>query len=158
MLNRRAQAMTDFVWTLAQRGDVERAAALAETISDPDYYGQAMNRVIKALTSSGDLLRAETLARTITDSNRDVVAMATLAEAVARHGDLNRAESLARSITNPDFKVDALTAVADHADHARASRIIAELLSAGEWLKPLPVIAKIAPAAVIAIADEILAS
>lgn len=154
---RYALAMTDYVEAMAQRGDTERAEALAGTIDDYSLQGLAMNCVIRALISSGDLERAETLTRALLDEDRQAAAMSELAEGKARHGDLDRAESLARDITNSSWHVDALAAVAGLADPDRARRIIAELLSQGEWLKPLRAIAEIAPAAVTAIADEILA-
>ncbi|MFF4988729.1 hypothetical protein ACFY19_16140 [Streptosporangium saharense] len=153
-----ARAMTEFVKALTWRGDVERAEELAKTIGEYDHRWQAIGDVARARIRLGDLSRAEALIRTIDDEYRLSETMASLPEAIAQKGDLDRAEKMARGITDPIWRTRSLVAVAVHADHDRARRIVVEILHEGEWPETLKVIAKIAPDVLTAITDEFLAS
>src|SRR5206468_3835608 len=115
------------VW--ADLGHLDRAEALARSITDPGGQVRALADLARAAAGAGDLDRAEALAghaeaaaRSITDPGRQAQALADLAEAAAGAGDLDRAGALARSITEPDGQARALADLARKAEpgHARS--------------------------------------
>jgi hypothetical protein len=123
------------VEAVAQTGYLDRAEALAASMSGPDEQARALAIVARAAAEVGDLDRAkaladqaETLACSITEPGEQAGALAAVARVVAttmrnRGEDLAaRAENLARSITGPAQQARALTSLIEAlADAARAA-------------------------------------
>jgi hypothetical protein len=107
--------------------------------------------------------RAQALVRSITDPARQARARQSLEEievirevrAVA-HADLDQAEALAQRISTPDWQALVLLNLARQATPARARRIIAQAFRLSFWAMPLDALAQVEPAALTAIADELL--
>ncbi|MGI5238875.1 trypsin-like peptidase domain-containing protein [Dactylosporangium sp. CA-139066] len=122
-----ALAFNAVVVAVAGAGDLDRAEALARSITDPYEQAHALSAVAAAVAGTGDLDRAEALARSITDPYEQADALSAVAAAVAGTGDLDRAEALAQSITNPYRQMKALTAVVaavgGAGDHDRAEAL-----------------------------------
>jgi hypothetical protein len=81
---------------IAQTGDLDRAEALARTIThrNADTVSPALASVASAAARAGDFDRAEALARTITNARAKARAAIDLIAASARTGDLDRAKHL----------------------------------------------------------------
>ena len=87
---------------LAAAGDLDRAEALAQSITDPDQRVKAVARLAEAMAYAGDVEcahmlaeRAEALARVMTIPSQQAKTAADLARVVAAAGDLDRARMLA---------------------------------------------------------------
>ncbi|HEX5494485.1 MAG TPA: hypothetical protein VFX70_07945, partial [Mycobacteriales bacterium] len=102
--------------------------------------------------------RAERIARSVTDSPSQAQALADVAAAVAGT-DPDRAEWLARSISDPHWRARAFSGVAGavvRADPDRARRLAADVLSTGNWLEVLGVVARLDHPAFVLICDHAL--
>jgi tetratricopeptide (TPR) repeat protein len=121
------------VW--ATLGHLNRAEALARTITDPDQQAQALADLAGTLATAGQHDQAETLARTITHPYQQAWALARLADTLATAGQHDQAETLARTITNPYQQARALgdlagtLATAGQHDRARTLAASAETLA-----------------------------
>jgi Trypsin-like peptidase domain len=122
----REQAKVDVAIAIAQAGDLDRAEAIARTLSDalaPWYYLSGRNRapalapLVAAMARAGDLDRAEALARDIHAQLDKAKALIELAIVAAQAGDLDRAEALVHVTT-------------DHVGHKQA---LAGLVTAMSW-------------------------
>jgi hypothetical protein len=164
----REDVLVHIVAAVAALGDVDRAEEVAGTIGDPIKHAVAHANLVQHLAVSGEIERADAiLAQIITDDPRvwEIVPLsrAVAALAAAVKGDraaalIERAEELARSIMVPNGRAEALCEVALVAPD-RARRLVAEAFQiAQNWTIPLPALAKVDPAVVIEIADELLAS
>ncbi|HEX5402568.1 MAG TPA: hypothetical protein VFX16_09730 [Pseudonocardiaceae bacterium] len=96
------------VWALVDK--VDRAEAIASSITDPDKQARAVLAVAEAVAGEGDLDRAEELACSIADPVRQAQALRSVV--MAGVYDLDRAERLARSISNDREQARALCSVA----------------------------------------------
>ncbi|MGW4423840.1 tetratricopeptide repeat protein [Streptosporangium sp. NPDC004631] len=123
------------VW--AKLGHIDRAEALARSITDPQRQASSLAELADEVVELGDLDRArrlveeaEALARSITDPDWQASSLAGLVGRVAKLGDLDRAEALARSITDPQRQASSLAGLADEVvelgDLDRARRLVEE--------------------------------
>jgi hypothetical protein len=80
-----------------------------------------------------------------------------VAGALAAVGESAAAENLLPEITDPFQKVRALMAVSAYTEPPQARRLLAQALSSGEWAVCLDQLQRHDPAAVSAVADQILA-
>lgn len=125
----------------ARIGRLERAEALARSISSPDGQVLALVRLAATVGSLGDLDRAEALARTITSPGDMEWALADLAVGAAGAGDLDRAGALARSIITSDDQARTLIRLVQMAarvgDLDRAGALADQAEAATQTLTPL---------------------
>ena len=123
----------------AQAGDLDRAEALARTITDPyaHYHARALAGVAAAAAQAGALDRArplvadaEALARSLTDPGIQAWVLTGVATAAAQAGALDRAEALARIPAGPGSQAQPLAGVATAAARAgaldRSRRLVAD--------------------------------
>jgi tetratricopeptide (TPR) repeat protein len=94
----RVSALTAVAKALARGGEMERAEAVARSITDPRQQAQAFTAVARLLVASGQAGRAEALVRSLTGQDDQASALHELAGALARAGDTDRAETVARSM------------------------------------------------------------
>ncbi|SCE94023.1 hypothetical protein GA0070564_102173 [Micromonospora mirobrigensis] len=158
----RAEALTALTRAATERGATDRAQRLAGSIDeghsiDEEYHGTwALTALAETLAQAGAPDRAEAVIRSISADERGD-AVGRLAEALARHGHPGRAEQLARSIPERHRQAKALTAVAGWAPPAQARRLLAAALHLGGWTISSEVLARVEPAAGLAVADEYFA-
>ena len=125
-------ALTNLAVAIARTGDLDRAEALAFSISDADPLARtrAMMKLGPAVAEAGDPARAEALVRTITDPGLLTRTLTELIPVVAQAGSPEQAEAIARSLTDPFSQAQALTdlayAVAQAGDNERAARLSAD--------------------------------
>jgi tetratricopeptide (TPR) repeat protein len=100
-------------WTAL--GNVNRAKALARSITNAYDQARALIHLVEALAQAGDPRRArmltdeaETLTRSIDDRSFRAQALSHLAHATARTGDIERAEVIAHTIPDADLRARAL--------------------------------------------------
>ena len=156
-----ADILADLAGAVAA-ADPARAQALACSITDPERQAQALaDLAVKTGTFNAD--RAETLARSIADPKWRTRVLAGLEDfKLARqanalvHTDPGQAEVLAQQIADPDCQALVLTNVAREAAPPHARQLIARALRASFWAIPLDALAQTDPAAMSAIADEVL--
>lgn len=114
----------------------------------------ALSEVVTALARSGDLSEAEAVVRTIVISRWRDRALAGLASAV----DLARARAIAGTINDAELSAQVLAGIAARSPWSEARRLIAAVLRLGKWTPVLDVLARIEPAAVLMIGDDVLSS
>jgi hypothetical protein len=151
----------------------DRAERAANGIDDAHTRTEALGNLAGALVAAGEWDRAERVARAIPDLDTRVRSLAALAGALVAV-DLDRAlavvakaEDTARTIPPNDQAkaraviIERLTAattldpVADDPLHLRVRRLLAEVLAGGRWLDALEPLAKLDPAALAAIDQEL---
>lgn len=149
----------------ALAGDLDRAETLARAITDPDEQAQVMAVVLQEAARAGEqgraralTARAEATARVINIPHQGARALAALALAAARAGDADQAEALAGAITDPGQQARTFALLADNAGPDRARSLVARALAAGHWASSVDVLARIDPAAVVAIVDEYMST
>lgn len=118
----------DLVGTIARRGDVDHAEALARSIGDPYWHRSgALAEVGEALAERGELDRAEALARSSRDISVQSPVLASLVKAMAEADDLDRASALISDIHSGYWQTRALAALAGQAagrgDHVWAAML-----------------------------------
>jgi Trypsin-like peptidase domain len=125
------RALTQLATVAVQTGDLDRAEAPAQAITDPWDQAEALIRLAAASGQEGNLDRAEAAARAVTDPRARARALVALAAAAAQAGDPGRAsrlaadaEAAARAVTDPRAQAQALaelaTAIAQAGDLDRA--------------------------------------
>jgi hypothetical protein len=125
---RRAQAL---IMAVVGGGDIERAEALLEHITDPRWRVRALIEL--AIAAEGAharrfVERATACCDLITFTEQKAVAQAEVAMALARSGDLTKAEAVARKIVIPRWRDQALIGMVSIADLAKA-RAVADTIS-----------------------------
>jgi hypothetical protein len=115
----RAESLGTVAKAAATAGDVDRAEALARSITNPYWQPRVLVEVVQAAAAAGQVDRAETLARTLTDRDHRTLALFGVAQAIATARYANQAEQLAadgerlaRAITDPFRRAWALAEVA----------------------------------------------
>lgn len=138
-------ALTNLAVAVARTGDLDRAEALAFSISgaDPLARTRAMTSLAPAVAQAGRPGQAEAIARSITDPFSQAQALTDLACAVALAGDNERAarlsadaEALARTIIAPHDltkTLATLTAAAGHAGDLDTASVLADMISDPSW-------------------------
>lgn len=112
------------VW--AALNHVNRADALAQSITSPYWRRRAQVALVGALVDTQELDRAELVAHSITNMVEKHESLVIVIEALAEAGAYDRARALTRLITNPIARSQALAAVAGalaaagDTDHAEA--------------------------------------
>lgn len=94
------------------------------------------------------------MVRTIVISRWRDRALAGLASAV----DLARARAIAGTINDAELSAQVLAGIAARSPWSEARRLIAAVLRLGKWTPVLDVLARIEPAAVLMIGDDVLSS
>jgi lipopolysaccharide biosynthesis regulator YciM len=129
--DRRALVLTAVARALAQAGQHEQAAQLAD--------------------------RAETAARSITDPDRQAQALAAVARVLAQAGQHEQGVEVACSITDPDGQARALVEVAEalvaRETTGQARRVASAACAAGRWTTVLGLVLSLEPSAVRALTD-----
>ncbi len=155
-----AQALAVVAPAVAAAGDPAHAEALARSIPDLEWKAWTLAGVARAVAAAGDHAHARTLAESaealaqfLSDPHERAQIMASVAHAVAAAGDPSHAEVIARSIADPDAQASALAAVAMTVPSSRADHLLAEALQSGDLDVGLAALARVKPAAVIALAD-----
>lgn len=161
----RRRLMAVLAQEAALAGDLDRAETLARAITDPDEQAQVMAVVLQEAVRAGEqgraralTARAEATARVINIPQQGARALAALALAAARAGDADQAEALAGAITDPGQQARTFAALAENAGPDRARSLVARALAVGHWASSVDVLARIDPAAVVAIVDEYLST
>jgi hypothetical protein len=138
---------------------VRRAEDLETQLSDPQELYRARAAMARAAASAGDFDLALLLGRRVdgVTRNQSFTRLAQIAASAGQHGI---AESFVREITSADkqaeeFAALAATALRDRAP-ARARHLAACALAAGTWTVSLPVLARIDPTIIIALAAAAL--
>ncbi|MET8853478.1 hypothetical protein [Amycolatopsis sp. NPDC004625] len=112
------------VW--AALSHVNRAEALAQSITSPYWRRRAQVALVGALVDTRELGRAESVAHSITNVVEKHESLVIVIEALAKAGAHDRARALTSMITNPVARSQALAAVAGalavagDTDHAEA--------------------------------------
>jgi tetratricopeptide (TPR) repeat protein len=180
----RAHKLAEVARAAAEAGDFELAGTAAREITIPFWQPQVLAEIAGAAKEADDLPQARTLAiqaltaaRIISDPDRKAQMLDKLAQVVARTGSSERAQKLAdlaraavpvaasqhggkapiggQRVRDPDDH-ETPTDQASESEPTLLSAGLAEALTTQHWLASIDVLAKISPAAVIAIADEYL--
>lgn len=122
------QAITHMVQAAADQGWPVDADQLLAMINEPQWKAHILTVLVDALD--------------VDDAGRDPT--------------LHQAEVDARRILDPDLRAVALGRIATGAATDRARWLTAEALQSGHWRASLTTLTRIEPAAVAAIADELL--
>ena len=150
----RAGRQAEIVGQLARYGDMDRAEALAYGITDRRAQTRALIDVVRELARRGDPDRAETVAHSITDRWSEGEALIAVVRELARRGDPDRAEALAHSIAYRATRARALAVLAELSDPPRARRLAVQIMVADGWQAALPLLERVAPRAVVTVADQ----
>ena len=150
----RAGRQAEIVGQLARYGDTGRAEALAYGITDRRAQTRALIDVVRELARRGDPERAETVAHSITDRWSEGEALIAVVRELARRGDPDRAEALARSIAYRATRARALVVLAELSDPPRARRLAAQVMVLDDWPAALPLLERVAPRAMVTVADQ----
>ncbi|MFF5302092.1 hypothetical protein ACFY5F_22250 [Streptomyces sp. NPDC013161] len=150
----RAGRQAEIVGQLARYGDTDRAEALAYGITDRRAQTRALIDVVRELARRGDPDRAETVAHSITDRWSEGEALIAVVRELARRGDPDRAEDLAHSIAYRATRARALAVIAELSDPPRARRLAVQIMVVDGWQAALPLLERIAPRAVVTVADQ----
>ena len=155
----RVAALTEIVSACVESGDHGRAVAVArraeQVARQIDRNKQGLPKIVDAFIQVGDLDSAETLARSIPDAYRQPEAATAVAQAWARAGGLERAQAVICSIDDPDRRSAALASIALTAEPFHARRLVGLAMREGTSWAPMEALARVAPAAVVAVADEL---
>jgi lipopolysaccharide biosynthesis regulator YciM len=162
--SRRAAAFVQITEALAAAGEFDHAEQLVgQIVTDPSRLDDALVLLAETLATSRDPDRAERLVGRINDADRHVAATVQLAETLVASGDPDRAERLVGRINDADRRGSALVQVAEaltklpaDPSHARARAIVARVLASNSWYQAIPILATLAPGAVVSVADAIL--
>lgn len=138
---------------LARRGQVERAIALVDRIV-PEWRAGRQAEIVGQLARYGDTGRAEALAYGITDRQAQTRALIEVVRELARRGDPERAEALAHSIAYRATRARALAVLAELSDPPRARRLAVQVMVLDDWPAALPLLERVAPRAVVTVADQ----
>ncbi len=104
----RAGALRALAEAAARAGNLDRAMAVAGSITDTNEQAAALRTLVELAARAGDLDRAMAVADSITLQDRQDEALGGLVEAAASAGDADRAIAVARSISDPDKQGRAL--------------------------------------------------
>ncbi|MFD8705514.1 hypothetical protein ACFV1W_23360 [Kitasatospora sp. NPDC059648] len=152
----RSARTAEVVEALARSGDTDRAEALAHALADPRARSRALMAVVGELARSGETARAEALVPAIPDRWGRGEALIDVAAALARQGEPERAEQLAHTIPHRRARARALAALVEPSEPARARRLAARAVFLGGWALVLDDLERIAPGALVAVADEVM--
>ncbi|WOX14162.1 hypothetical protein [Streptomyces sp. N50] len=150
----RAGRQAEIVGQLARYGDMDRAEALAYGITDRRAQTRALIDVVRELARRGDPDRAETVAHSITDRWSEGEALIAVVRELTRRGDPDRAEALAHSIAYRATRARALAVIAELSDPPRARRLAVQIMVVDGWPAALPLLERVAPRAVVTVADQ----
>ncbi|MFI5875236.1 hypothetical protein ACIBAH_22790 [Streptomyces sp. NPDC051445] len=152
----RAQRQAQIAARLARYGDTGKAEALAHAIDDRRAHTSALVEVVRELARRGDPDRAEALVDSITDRWARGEALIEVVRELARRGDPGRAEALTHSIAYRSTRARALAALAELSEPPRARRLAAQVLLLDDWVTAMPVLERLVPRAVAAVADQMM--
>ncbi|MDX3188888.1 hypothetical protein PV458_10825 [Streptomyces sp. MN03-5084-2B] len=107
--NARTPARLPALW--AQLGDLDRAEALARSISNPSRRAGAVHELVKTLVPAGQVDRADRIVAEVVDEARFPIVTQRLIAEVAAAGDLPRARAMAEAIGNAGWCSRALLAL-----------------------------------------------
>jgi hypothetical protein len=142
-----SQALGRAAAAAAEAGALERALALADTISDPGAQGWALSKAAEAAAKSGDRGRAERIAMGIAEPWYRAGALSSIAIAAATARDLDSAERIAAAIRNIEVPRGTFSAMSNpHEDADQAEPVDAELRFRDEWAQTLLAVGEIAAA------------
>lgn len=150
----RAGQQADIVRELARYGDTVRAEALAHEITDRHAQARALVEVVCEVACRGDTVRAEAVAHAIADRWARGEALVAVVKELGRQGDSGRAETVASSITYRGTRARALAALMESAEPSDARRFAARAVVLGGWPTVMPEVERVAPRAVVTVADE----
>ena len=177
-LAEQARALEDLVKTALESGDLDRAEVLAQALIHLGRRAEVLASVAQAAAGAGDLdrarglaERAEAAAQTIAHAGERAWTLASLAQAAADRGEQERAWMLARQAEesadalvsqayDPVFRHEAeanlLVHLVKYSEPNHARSLIARILVTRSWEASLHLLARIAHAVVVALADECL--
>jgi hypothetical protein len=182
----RGQALESVASAAAKNGDMDRAREIALEIADlKDRIRAVAHAAEVGATNGGDLKRAKDMAAEAQMMAQEIISaeheiagltpdewpfdlmgktpsarggvLAVVSGALSATGSSTAAETLASAIVDPFQMVRALVAVSKYAEPKQARRILARALSSGYWEICLEQLRHVEPAAVAAIADQLLA-
>ena len=162
-------ALSHVARAVAALGDIDQALSIVEeamTAAEDIRNGrkqyaaactamQARGLIARAVARNGDLARASAIADSIPEDDLRAEALTGMARDLVASGDEANAVRIARSIGDPIEQAKALAAMAEAATGTRAQVLIGQALQAGNWEPCLATLAKITPAAVAAMAEEV---
>jgi hypothetical protein len=123
-------------------------------IEPPRERARALLAVVQSGSRRGHTAWAEEIAHSIPSLALRGPALTAVAQAVAAAGDLSHAERIARSLAGYSGQAQLFVTLAASASAEDSRRLIAQALTIGNWQLCLPVLLRIEPRAVEAIADE----
>lgn len=151
----RVKALTLVAKAAAGQGLHAKAEHVVNLITQPGERVLAQLAVVQAACGNGPSEWAERVARSIPSLEIRGRALSAVAEAVARAGDLPRAENIADSLTGYFGQAELFVTLADGTTGQDTRRLVAMALTVGDWQLCLPVLLRIEPEAVRAIAEEV---